>query len=167
MRDIIRNPMLYYVLIPVLIAVWPLLVWAAYLPKAERAWQDDQAQYAEGQTLILDILRLDPERLKLGDAPEISGEFTYAKAVGRVANLCGIPFPSNCSYNAGSIITSEGKKSQNARVTLADVDIVRAAKFLSTIQSTWVNLKCSRVKLTKKEGVPDQWSVEFTFWYYY
>ena len=167
MRDIFRNPMSYYLVAPVLIAVWPLLVWAVYLPRAERDWQSEQASYSDGRTYVLDILQKDPDRLKLHGDGEVMGEFSYAKAIGRVANLCGIPFPGKCTYSAGSIVTSANKRRQNARVTLTDVDIVRAAKFLSTIQSMWVNLKCNKVKLTKRKDVPDQWTVDLTVWYYY
>jgi hypothetical protein len=165
MREIYKNPMLYYLLAPILVAVWPLLVRAVYLPEAERSSRDDQALCLEGQSCILDILKYDPERTPPDD-PEVSLEFQYAKAFDRVANLCGIP---STSYNQTTSPpqTVNNKKTQNARVTLTNVGIVQAATFLSYIQSMWVNLKCERLKLTKKEGLPDQWDAEMTFWYTY
>lgn len=166
MRDIYRNPMLYYLLAPVLVVVWPLLVWGLYLPRAERDSKADQAFLIEGQTYVLDILNNDPGRLEFAASNDVSGEFSYAKAIDRVANLCRIP-PSKCDYGAGNIIPSRNKRSQQAKVTLMDVSIVQTATFLSTIQSMWVNLKCDKVKLTKKKEMPDQWAVDFTFWYYY
>jgi hypothetical protein len=36
MREVYKNPMLYYLLIPVLVGIWPLLVWGVYLPRAEQ-----------------------------------------------------------------------------------------------------------------------------------
>ena len=164
MRDIHKNPMLYYLLAPVLAAIWPVLVWWVYLPAAEQQAQDDRALCVEGQTYILDILKYDPERLTFSNDSDVAGEFTFAKAIDRVANLCAIR-SSNHSYSVGSIVTSGDKKTQNARVTLTDISIVQVATFLSRIQSLWVNLTCDKIKLTKKKGLPDQWDVEMTFWY--
>ena len=166
MREIYKNPMLYYLLAPILVAVWPLLVRAVYLPEAERGSRDDLALCLEGQSCVLDIRRYDPERLPDTGGPEVSLEFQYAKAFDRVANLSRIP---STSYNQTTSPpqTVNNKKTQNARVTLTNVGIIQAATFLSTMQSMWVNLKCERLKLTKKEGLPDQWDAEMTFWYTY
>jgi hypothetical protein len=166
MRDVLRNPMSYYLMAPLLVAIWPLLVWAVYLPRAEKSLEDESALCVEGRTCVLDILQNDPDRLDFAKNADVAGEFSYAKAIDRVANLCRIP-ATKCTYNAGAIIKSSNKRRQNARVKLTDIDIVQAATFLSTIQSTWVNLECDRAKLTKKKGLPDQWDVDFTFWYYY
>ena len=166
MRDIYRNPISYYLLIPVLVALWPLLVWGIYLPGAERDREIEESLYIEGQTNIVDILRIDPDRLSFVDANDVSAEFSYGPAVDRVANLCRIP-ASNCNYKAGNIIVSDKKRRQDARVKLKDVSIVQAATFLSRIQSMWVNLTCDKVKLTKNKGMPDQWNVDFDFVYYY
>ena len=32
MKDVYKNPILYYILVPVVVALWPLLVWSVYLP---------------------------------------------------------------------------------------------------------------------------------------
>jgi hypothetical protein len=158
--------MLYYLIVPLLVVVWPLLVWAVYLPGAEKSLEDEAALCIEGRTHVVDILLNDPDRLDLARDAEIVGEFSYAKAIDRVANLCRIP-ATKCTYNAGAVIKSNNKRRRNARVKLTDIDIVQAATFLSTIQSTWVNLECDMAKLTKKKGLPDQWDVDFNFWYYY
>jgi hypothetical protein len=166
MREVYKNPMLYYLLAPILVAAWPLLVRAVYLPEAERGSRDELALCLEGQSCVQDIRKYDPERMTGNDSPEVSLEFQYPKAIDRVANLCGIP---STSYNQTTSPpqTVNNKKTQNARVTLVNVGIVQAANFLSTIQSMYVNLKCERLKLTKKEGLPDQWDAEMTFWYTY
>ena len=166
MRDVYRNPMLYYLLAPLLVAVWPLLVWAVYLPRAQESWDKEQSYYVEGQTYILDILRMDPDRLDLAANSEVSGEFSYAKAIDRVANLCRIP-ASKCDYGAGGVIPAGNKKKQQARIKLTDVDVVQAATFLSRMQSTWVKLTCDKISLTKDKALPNQWDVDFTFWYFY
>jgi hypothetical protein len=167
MRELYRNPIFYYLLIPVLVALWPLLVWGVYLPRAERDQENEQALYVEAQTCIVDILKLDPDRINIAiDVNQVAEEFSYGSAVDRVANLCKIP-ASSWTSSAGNIIKSQNKKRQDAMVKLTNVSIAQAAKFLWTMQVTWATLSCEKVKLTKKKGLPDQWDVDFTFTYYY
>jgi len=167
MRDIHRNPILYYLLIPVLIGVWPLLVWGVYLPTAGQALAEDCELLAKAVKDINDILELDPDRVIPDTDPNrVVGEFAYGKALDRVANLCSVP-ASSCSFTAGKPTTVSGKRRQDARVKLKDISIVQAATFLSKIQSTYVGLQCDQIKLTKRKGMPDQWEVDFQFIYYY
>jgi hypothetical protein len=166
MRDFHKNPILYYLLIPVLVGLWPLLVRAVYLPKAEREREAEAGQCVEGQNYVIDILTIDPDRPIAVGTATVPVEFSYNAAVDRVANLCKIP-ASNCSYQAGDFMVSGGKKRQDARVKLTNVGVVQIARFLSTMQSMWVNLTCENVKIQKKKGTPDQWDVDFSFLYYY
>ena len=166
MREIYKNPMLYYVLIPVLVGMWPLLVWAVYLPNAEEQREIEGTLCVEGQTRVIDILRIDPDRPNAKDANTVSVEFSYGSAIDRAANLCKIP-SSNCSFQASTMGIISGKKRQEATVKLTNVGIVDAAKFLSTLQSRWVGLSCEKAKLVKKKGMPDQWDVTLDFLYYY
>ncbi|MEN6578278.1 MAG: hypothetical protein ABFD90_18180 [Phycisphaerales bacterium] len=166
MRDVHRNPVVYYVLIPLMIGVWPLLVWAVYLPAAERDRENDYRLLLDGQTNILEILEIDPQRTSRADPNHVGGEFAYARAVDREANFCGI-LPSNKNVSAQNIVQVSGKERQDARVELKDVSIVQAARFLSGMQSTWVNLNCDKLELTRKKGMPDQWKVDLHFIYYY
>ena len=165
MRDFHRNPIFYYLIIPLLIGVWPLLVWAVYLPAAERDRESDYRELIEAQTQIMGILEIDPDRMNT-DPNRVVGEFAYGKAVDRAANLCSIP-ATHCIVSAGPPTTISGKKRQDATIKLKDVSIVQVARFLSTMQSTWVNLQCDRVKLTKRKGMPDQWEVDVKYIYYY
>jgi hypothetical protein len=166
MREIYRNPVLYYLLIPALVGMWPLLVWGVHLPEAQRSAETERNLYIKGQNHIIDILQLDPERLKFADVNEVSGEFSYVSAVERVANLCRIP-AGGWKYNAGNVVTINSKRRQDAKVKITDVSIVQAARFLSTMQSMWVNLTCEKVKLTRHKGMADQWNVDYSFVYYY
>jgi hypothetical protein len=166
MRDIHRNPIVYYLLIPVLIGMWPLLVWAVYLPRAEQNCDADYSLLIEGATNIMEILEVDPQRMNKADPNHVAGEFAYARAVDREANLCGI-VPSNHSSSVQNPITMGGKKRQDAMVKLKDVGIVQACRFLSAMQSTWVNLTCDKIELSKAKGMPDQWDVDLHFIYYY
>jgi len=85
MRDIYKNPILYYVLAPILVGLWPLLVWGMYLPRAQKAWDEDEKLYAEAKNTILSIIERDPERVKLAEDTKSLGKFAYAEAVDRVA----------------------------------------------------------------------------------
>jgi hypothetical protein len=166
MKQFFKNPVLYYILVPVLVALWPLLIWGVYLPAAEHKWQVEKSQYSEGQNIMTEILALDPDRLQLADSNTASVDFDYASAIERTADFCKIP-PTDYRLSSGIIITSAGQKSQSAKVGLKQVDITKFAKFLSTLQLRWASLQCSQVKLTKKKGLPDVWDVDLDFKYYY
>jgi len=166
MKDIYKNPTLYYILVPAIVALWPLLVWAVYLPDAKSNLNSDVGQYEKAQNTIAVILTLDLDRLQLADAKTGTTEFDYVKEVYRIAALSGIP-PGNCKLNSQVPIKSGEQKSQSAKVVFKDVDIVTFAKFLSNIQLRWANLQCTKVTLTKKKGLPDTWDVDLDFKYYY
>ncbi len=166
MKDIYKNPTLYYILVPAIAGLWPLLVWAIYLPNAKESWDAEVKQYNKAQSLIAEILTLDRDRLAFADAAGSKDEFDYAKAVATVAAQCNIP-AGNYNQSSGMIIESGGQKSQSAVVNLNGVDIAAFARFLSTIELRWANLQCTRVKLTKKKTVPDMWDVDLQFKYYY
>ncbi len=166
MRDIYRNPVLYYILVPAVLALWPLLIWAVYLPDAEHSWNSEKDRYNDAQKIIEQILNTDPDRLQFADSKTDAAEFDYAVAVERTANVYGIP-PTSYKLSTGIIITSGGQKSQSANVVLKQVDIAKFARFLSAIQLRWANLQCSRVKLTRKKGLPDSWDVDLELKYYY
>lgn len=168
MRDIYKNPILYYILAPIVVALWSLFIWGVYLPNAENNWQAEKAQYDRAQKIIEEILRLDPDRLEFAHSQAKAAEFDYATAVEKVASLCGIP-STNYRLSSGIIRTSsDGQRSQNATVALKDIDIVTFTKFLYAIQTRWANLQCVQVKkLKKKKGLPDKWDADLEFKYYY
>jgi hypothetical protein len=164
MKDIYKNPMLYYILVPVAVALWPLFVSAFYLPQAKESYDAEEAQCRKGEEIVLNIFSLDPDRAI--DANDTLAEFTYAGAVNRTASLCKIP-PTKYKLSSRMIMKSERQKSQTASVVLKEIDIVSFGRFLSLIQKRWANLQCNRVRLTKKEGLPDVWDVDIEFKYYY
>jgi len=166
MKDIYKNPILYYIVTPVIVVLWPLFVWAIYLPAAEKDVIDQQAQYRKAEAAMMEILTLDPDRRELVDSNNVGAEFTYAGAVDNVARACGI-IPSKYKLSSGTPQTSSGQKSQSASVNLKQIDIKKFAEFLDKIQFRWANLQCSRVKLTKKPGMPDMWDVDLEFKYYF
>lgn len=168
MRDIYKNPILYYVAVTVLVGLWPLLVWAVYLPAAQDSVAEQIDQYKQAELVMMEILTLDPERLEIAEPNETATEFTYGGAIDRVARLCDIP-ADNCAVHTGVIVNTREQKSQTANVDLKQVDIVKFTKFLSKIQVLWIDLQCESVKLTKKDNQPnnDMWDVDIKFKYRY
>ncbi len=168
MKDIYKNPVLCYIVVPIVVGAWPLLVRGVYLPAAQQDVEEQIAQSKRAEPIMMDILTLDPERLEFADANDTAAEFTYGGAVDWVASICKIP-PSAYKVSSSMIITANRQKTQSAKVDLRQVDIVRFAKFLSMIQLRWANLQCERAKLTKKEGLADNdaWDVDIEFKYYY
>lgn len=149
-----------------MIGLWPLLVWAIYLPGAQENLEEMMTQYGRAEPVMMEILNLDPSRLESADPNEKTAEFTYDRVVYKVASSCGIP-PSKCELNARSIQTSSNQKSQSANVKLTQIDVTTFARFLSTIQMRWQNLQCTKVILTQKPGLKDIWDVDVDFKYYY
>ena len=166
MKDIYKNPVFYYILVPAVTALWPLLVWGVYLPKAQRSWDSEKQQYSQAQTIMAEILTLDPDRLGFDASKDAEKEFAYATAVERTAAVCKVP-TSSYKLSSGIITSSSGQKSQSAKVTLEGVDVTQFAEFLSSIQLRWANLQCRQIKLTKTKGAADKWNVDLHFKYYY
>lgn len=168
MKDVYKNPVLYYAAVPVLVGLWPLLVWAVYLPAARADIDSKISDNEAAEKIMLDILALDPDRMEFAEPNETAAEFSYGGAVNRVADLCGIP-AANWKVRSSIIVETKGQKSQTANVDLRQVDIVRFARFLDVIKLRWANLQCESVKLARKESMPsdDVWDVDIKFKYFF
>jgi hypothetical protein len=166
MREIYKNPIFYYVLAPVIAALWPAVMWGVYLPGVRAGLDEDMAQYDKAMKLFEELKQVDPERLDYAKEKGASADFDYATAVQQTAEFCSVPAGSY-RLSSGMMTVSEGQKSQFANVYLKDVDITRAARFLSTIQIRWSGLQCTKITLKKKKGLPDSWDADFTFKYFY
>jgi hypothetical protein len=158
--------MLYYILVPCLVALWPLLVWAVYLPGAKGDYKQEAAQYLEAQLKIATILERDPTRLEITDPNKTADKFDYVVAVSDIARKCNIS-PIYYTTSSKPVRTSGGKKSQSATVVLKQIDIQSFANFLSKIQLRWANLQCDSVTLTQKKGFVDLWKVDLNFKYFF
>jgi hypothetical protein len=166
MKDLHKNPLFYYIGIPLLLTLWPLLIWAFYLPHAEKSWDSQKKQYEKAQKIITEILTLDPERLDDAGSKAGSADFDYATVIEKIASVYQIP-STNYKLSSGIILTTGGQKSQSANLTLKQIDLGRFANFLSTIQLRWASLQCTQIKLIKKKGLPDAWDVDLALKYYY
>lgn len=167
MKELLKNPVFYYIAIPILAAFWPLLLSAAYLPATREKLQKKTQEYEKMETQIKKILTIDPDRLEYARAKSKTGDFDYANAVEQIAVTCGIS-ASNYKLSSSMIIKSRaGQKTQDARITLNNINIEKFAKFISTIQLRWPSLQCTQLKLTKLKEAPDLWKVDIQFKYYY
>jgi len=101
MKDIVKNPAFYYILVPAVVALWPLLVWGVYLPRAQNSIKSEQDQYVKAEKLIKEILDLDSDRLEFAESASPQDEFEYDRAVATVAALCQIS-PGNYSHSSGN-----------------------------------------------------------------
>ena len=166
MKDILKNPVLYYIAVPILVGLWPLLVAAVYLPEAKTNKEAQIVIYQKGQDVIEQILTLDPDRLKLAGPNSTEVSFTYDIAVNQMAVHCNIP-ASQYTSNPALPMTTSGQKTQTANVSLKQVDITTFAKFLSLIQTRWPSLQCTNLNMKTKENLPDIWDITIQFKYFY
>ncbi len=166
MKDIYKNPLFYYVLVLAVATLWPVVIWGVYLPATRGRFGNDEEQYLKAKEVINELLTADPERLDFTKEKGASAAFDYATAVQQTAQFASIP-AAGYRLSSSPVITSGGQKSQSANVALKDVDITKAARFLSTIQIRWSSIQCTKITLKKKKGLPDSWDVDFTFKYFY
>jgi hypothetical protein len=165
-KEIYKNPMFYYILVPALATLWPVIIWGVYLPAARANLSEEMDQFTKAEQLIEELLAADPERLNFAKGKDTASGFDYATAVQQAAEFCSIA-ANNYKLSSSIITKSEGQKSQSAQVSLKGVEVTKAARFLSTIQLRWSSLQCTKMALKKNKGVPDAWDVDLTFKYYY
>ena len=166
MKDIYKNPVFYYILVPVIATLWPLLLWAVYLPGAEDNWKTEKKLYNDAQKIITEILTIDSDRLDSTDSGTKAAKFDYASVVNEIAGRVKIP-ASNYRINSKPVRTSGSQKSQLATMVLKDVGITEFAEFLSKIQLRWANLQAESITLTSQKGLINTWKVDLKLKYYY
>jgi len=165
MKELIKNRMFWYVLVPALAALWPISLATIAIPGARAGWTYIKLQYIESQKLFNQILEIDPDRLEVAEAGEKVRQFGYASAVEHAAESCRIS-PENYKLSSGVPMKIGEQEVQTADVTLEKLDIAGFAKFLDTIQLRWPNLQCTQLKLTKIKDQPDAWKCNLKFKYY-
>ena len=166
MKDTLRNPSFYFVVIPLCVAFWPLFVWTKYLPAAEVGVDTWRQRKVEAEELMVQILQLDPERIKAKNTGTEPVLFSYSRAVDEVTRLYGIrtrDYEVTTQPRTGG--GSGRPQTQTATVVLNAVSIKQTANFLWKIQLKWPGLSCARIKFTHKKGEKDVWDVDMQFKY--
>lgn len=163
-KDFYKKAVFYYVLAPVLLAVWPCLVAFVYLPNSQKAFINEQKIYTDANTVMMDILTYDPDRTKSTAAKNPQKGFDYFTALSDAARLCNISTPT---YNSQPKRLSEGKEIQDSTITLQSVPIETFANFLFLLQKRWANLECENIILDKQKGFPNVWKVTVKLRYHF
>ena len=158
MKDAIKNPLLYFLLVPVGIAIWPLFVWALYLPSAQDNFAKEQQLYEEGEEIIKRILVLNPNWVEVNKGKG-AVEFEYSAAVSEAATKCRI---SSKNYSHSS--KPKRKGIQTCRVEFAEIGIEKFALFLSGIILQWPSLECEKVTFKPDNKKKDVWKIFAWLW---
>ncbi len=161
MQDLHKNPMLYYVIIPLVALAWPGAMWFKYMPAMTDERETWKTYVTDANDLILEILTLDPERLNYSDSKGSSVEFEYEIAIDKVARSLRMDKQVEFRPSARSA------NKQGAEVSLKNVGVTQCSQFLSTLQMHWNGLECTRLGLTNKKTIKDRWDVTMSFVYYY
>jgi hypothetical protein len=166
-RQLIRDPKLYYILVPVICVLWPL--WAALLamPVAQKAWNGEKDTYAQVERVVTRIHELDPERFTAAQNQGKAVVFSFSTAVAEVTKSCGIPATEYKFQESAQMKSKEGQQTQDADITLKQVDIATFSRFLSAMQLRWADLQCTSLKLAKQKGTADMWKADMKFKYYF
>ncbi len=167
MKDIYKKPIFYYVLVPIVICLWPVWLLGLGIPASGNNLQKEIKDYNEAEKLIGEILgELDPQRLDYARTKKGGNAFDYTTAIDQVTRFCRIA-PTNYKLSSGAMRKMKGgQKSQDAAVTVAQIDIERLAKFMSVMHMRWVNLQCTNLTLVKIKGEKDTWKADVRFIYY-
>ncbi len=166
MKNFYNNPIVYYIIIPVLIGLWPLVIWSISAPNVKDNISTRQTQFKDSQRKITEILKLDPEIMNYAKTKDGRAIFKYYDVISKTSTICQIP-AKNCTLNTKGAIKSRKGKSQSATVSLKDVDIVKFSRFVSMLQFRWPDLKCDRIKLRKKKQAKNLWDIDMNLKYIY
>jgi hypothetical protein len=164
MRQRIDRKRIVFILLPFVIAIWPLWLAFAALPSAQQGWQDDVRKCDISREIIRNIITIDPDRLQNVDVTGKLVKFEYPVAVNKLATICGIS-PADYKINVlTDVKPSSGQASQNAIVSVNKVSIRTAAEFISVGEQTYYpNLKCVQLSLKKIRDQKDIWEMDMTF----
>ena len=166
MREIYRNPTFYYILVAILITLWPVWLALGSIPAADKEYEDAKVLFKDAEKIIGQILNLDPQRLDYARAQKKSGEFDYPVAVSQSAKTCSISLSQYKLSTFPIVKRKAGQTSQDAMITLNKVGIEKFARFVSLMQIRWPNLKCSQLRLNKVKGAKNIWKADIRFTYY-
>lgn len=167
MKDIYKKPIFYYVLVPVVISLWPVWLLCLGIPSSRSNLQKEIKDYNEAERLIAEILGdLDPQRLDYTRIRKSGEAFDYTTAIDQVTRFCRIA-PTDYKLSSGPARNIKGgQKSQDASITIDKIDIERLSKFLSVMHMRWANLQSSNVTLQKIKGEKNVWKADVRFVYY-
>ena len=162
-----KNPNVYYILVPVLAAIWAVTAGLVSYPKSVKAWQDSQAEYEKAQGLIDQLATLQPERLAYKvDKTVQSEDFDFTKTINEFAAALSIP-PSSYNLTVRSEANRAGRRTRSATVSIKSIDIEKLAQFVSALLLRWPDLKCDTLSFSKIKGAKNNWQADISLTYFY
>jgi hypothetical protein len=162
-----KDPNVYYILVPVLAAIWAMTAgWVLY-PKSVKAWQESQAEFIKAQALMDQLVTLQPGRLAYKvDENAKSQDFDFTKTINEFAAALSIP-PSNYNLTVRSEANRAGRKTRSASISIKSIDIEKLAQFLSALLLRWPDLKCDTLSFSKIKDAKNNWQAEISLTYFY
>lgn len=167
MKEALKNPNVYYVLIPVAAALWAVVAGAVFYPQSIEAWQDAKGQTIEAEKLIDRLVTLQPKRLAYKvDENATEEEFDFSKTINQFAAVFKIP-PSQYNLTVRGETRKAKRRAQSASMSIKTVDIETLSQFLSALLLRWPDMKCEVLSFDKIKNTKNQWSATLSLTYYY
>jgi len=165
-KEFYKKPDFYFFIVPGIALVWVLTISLLSLPTAGSKYDRREENWSSMKPYIINILRLDPERLNYKDQESLSADFDYANTVQYFTETSDI-LSSSYSLKSDRILSRGGRKTKGANLTIKSVGIENFTLFLSKMMLRWPDLQCDNIKLTKLKDSPDSWQVVLRFTYNY
>jgi hypothetical protein len=167
MKEIVKNPNVYYVAAPVAAALFTLLAALVFYPGAITRWQDSESEFKEVQTKAEELLKLQPERLVFKvDEKNTAQTFDFTVVINDFAKVFGISH-TNYTVSVKGEVKKQGKRARSATVSIKTIDIEKLCTFLSTMLAYWPDLECDVLSLDKGKAGKDDWKADITLTYFY
>lgn len=167
MKELLKNPNLYYVAAPVVGALFTLLAALVFYPGAVTKWQDSESEFKEARQWAEKLLALQPERLAFKvDEKNTAENFDFTVVINDFAKAFEIS-PSNYTTSVKGEVKKQGKRARSATVSIKTIDIEKVCKFLSTMLAYWPDMECDVLSLDKGKAGKDDWKADLTLTYYY
>jgi hypothetical protein len=164
MKQYLKTPMFYMVVVPAAAGLWMLYSWMIAYPASVTRYQDSKTQYDEAQNMIKQILTLEPQRLNFKQDKNGTAAFDYTNVIDQFTKDFNIA-PDNYTLNVRGITKREGKSVKGADLSIKAIDIEKLCKFLSAVLARWPELECDTFRLDKLDAGKNAWKVTLHFTY--
>ena len=170
MKDKLKDPNLYYFILPIAAGIWAVLAGLVFYPKSVKAWDDPkngaQAEYQQAQDLMQKIIEKKPEILHSQIKTGEDGEIDLGRSIDTLAILFEIPV-SKYTPNVRKPVKRAGKKSRTATMSIKEIGIEKTGRFVSAMLSLSPDLSCEIISIDKAKTGKDNWNVDLTMTYTY
>ena len=161
-----KNPMLYYIMVPVLAGLWAVLAGSVFYPNSVKACDETRYESEDVDNQIKRLVDLQPERLAFKVEKKASEDFDFTKTINEFAQKYSIS-PSNYNLNVRGEARKSGMKTRSASISIKNIDIEKMAQFLSDMLFRWPDLKCENLGIEKVKNSKNNWKVDMKLTYYF